>query len=62
MKEHFALPVMTYSIREVAPIFCFHWNAADAGDLNSETWYGDRLETGNRELLDKVVEYNLDDV
>jgi len=62
VKEHFALPVSSYSIKKVAPLFGFSWAAEDAGGLNSESWYGDWLETGDRATLKKILRYNLDDV
>lgn len=62
VKKHFALPVTTYGIKEVAPVFGFHWHAEDAGGLNSEMWYKQWLETGKEDILKKIVEYNLDDV
>jgi predicted RecB family nuclease len=54
--------VATYSIKEVAPVFGFEWQAEDAGGLNSEAWYGEWFDTGYKKVLDKIVEYNLDDV
>ncbi len=62
VKDHFALPVATYSIKEVAPVFGFHWQAEDAGGLNSEAWYGEWLEAGDEGIIEKIVQYNLDDV
>jgi len=62
VKEHFALPVTTYSIKEVAPAFGFHWTAVDAGGLNSESWYGDWLARRDPALKAKILRYNLDDV
>ena len=62
VKETAVLPVATYSIKEVAPVFGFEWQAEDAGGLNSEAWYGEWLATGDETVLEKIVEYNLDDV
>lgn len=62
VSKHFALPVVTYSIKEVAPFFGFHWTTKDAGGLNSEMWYKEWLETQDEQLLQKIVRYNLDDV
>ena len=61
-KQHFALPVSSYSIKVVAPTFGFHWTAEDAGGLNSESWYKDWLEKGDEAVLRKILRYNLDDV
>ena len=62
MSEHFALPATSYSIKQVAPLFGFHWDASDAGGLNSEAWYGEWLDKRDRVLLKKILRYNLDDV
>lgn len=62
VREHFALPTSTYSIKEVAPIFGFRWRAEDAGGLNSEAWYREWLDSGDQVILDKILAYNLDDV
>lgn len=61
-KKHFAFPTRGYSIKEVAPALGFSWNAADAGGLNCEAWYGQWLESGEAELKRKILEYNRDDV
>lgn len=61
-KKHFAFPTRSYSIKEVAPVLGFHWTAEDAGGLNCEAWYGQWLETGDKELKRKILEYNRDDV
>ena len=62
VQEHWALPVRSYSIKVVAPVFGFQWTAEDAGGLNSELWYAEWLETGNTQLWEKLLRYNLDDV
>jgi uncharacterized protein len=61
-RTHFALPVYSYSIKTVAPVFGFEWRADDAGGLNSESWYDDWLKTGNENIKNKILEYNEDDV
>jgi uncharacterized protein len=62
VKDHFALPVYSYSIKNVAPVFGFEWSAEDAGGLNSEAWYREWLETGDETIFEKILQYNLDDV
>jgi len=62
VRDHFALPTSGYSIKKVAPFFGFEWDAKDAGGLNSESWYGDWLESGDEAILKKILRYNLDDV
>jgi len=61
-RQHFALPSSSYSIKKVAPLFGFQWDADDAGGLNSESWYGEWLESGDQAVLAKILRYNLDDV
>jgi predicted RecB family nuclease len=60
--DHFALPVHSYGIKTVAPVFGFSWSDEDAGGLNSEAWYQQWLETGDEQILKKILRYNLDDV
>ena len=62
VQERFALPVKSYSIKSVAPYFGFHWDAEDAGGLNSEAWYKEWMETGDESIREKILRYNLDDV
>jgi predicted RecB family nuclease len=62
VKDHFALPVFSYGIKHVAPVFGFAWSADDAGGLNSEAWYKEWLEGGDETMLQKILRYNLDDV
>lgn len=62
VKLSMALPVTTFSIKEVAPVFGFNWRAEDAGGGNSEVWYADWLKTGNRDLRRKLLDYNEDDI
>jgi predicted RecB family nuclease len=62
VKTHFALPVFSYGIKHVAPVFGFSWSAHDAGGLNSEAWYKEWLETGDEAVFQKILRYNLDDV
>ena len=62
VRDHFALPVHSYGIKTVAPVFGFSWSAEDAGGLNSEAWYKEWLETGDKGVLQKILQYNLDDL
>lgn len=62
VKERFALPLTSYSIKSVAPYFGYHWNDEHAGGLNSEAWYKAWIETGDESTLEKILRYNLDDV
>ncbi len=62
VKGALALPVTTFSIKEVAPVFGFSWRADDAGGSNSEAWYDEWLKTGDKKLFTKILNYNADDV
>jgi len=62
VRDHFALPVYSYGIKNVAPVFGFSWSDDDAGGLNSEAWYEEWLSTQNKEILKKILRYNLDDI
>lgn len=62
VKEAIALPVTTFSIKEVAPVFGFKWRAEDAGGSNSEAWYDGWLKTKDKDLFTKILHYNEDDV
>jgi len=62
VKSSLALPVTTYSIKEVAPVFGFRWTAGDANGLSSQAWYEEWLRTRDAGLREKILRYNLDDV
>ena len=62
VKDALALPVTTFGIKEVAPVFDFQWRAEDAGGGNSEAWYKEWLATGDERVLRKILQYNEDDV
>ena len=62
VRDHYALPTTSYSIKEVAPLFGFKWRAQDAGGLVSVAWYEQWLEGQDPALLGKIMDYNLDDV
>jgi uncharacterized protein len=62
VKDALILPVTTFSIKEVAPVFKFKWRADDAGGSNSEAWYDEWLKTGDKGLFQKILHYNEDDV
>ncbi len=61
-KQSFAFPVRSYSIKEVAPVFGFRWQAEDAGGLNCEAWYEEWLKSHDVSLKNKILNYNKDDV
>jgi len=63
VRDHYALPASSYSLKEVAPLFGFAWQAEDAGGLAAGAWYEEWLARPDDDaLLRRICEYNLDDV
>jgi uncharacterized protein len=62
VREHYAIPSSSYSIKEVAPLFGFAWHADTPGGLAAGAWYTEWLKSSDHALLQKICEYNLDDV
>ncbi len=58
------LPLYFYSIKDIAKsdFLGFKWRHEKAGGGQSIFWYEEWLETGNREVLDDIINYNEDDV
>ena len=40
----------------------FQWQAEDAGGAASVVWYNDWIEKGDKKILQKILDYNKDDV
>ena len=57
-------PIYFYSLKDIATSQCiqYAWQEPKANGAQSVFWYEQWLESGNREVLDKIVQYNLDDV
>jgi uncharacterized protein len=55
------LPVTSYSLKAVARYLGYRWADRDASAAQSMYWYSTWLKTGDRDLLDRAVEYNADD-
>ncbi len=55
-------PLSFYSLKDLARYIGFEWRAEDAGGVNSIRWYHEWLETGNRAFLERIRQYNEDDV
>lgn len=62
MRERIIFPLSFYSLKDVAKYLGFHWRTADAGGMDSVDWYEDWLERGDAPALQRVIEYNEDDV
>jgi predicted RecB family nuclease len=61
-KEHFAFPCRGYSIKDVAPLFGFKWQADDPGGMNCEAWFLEWCQTKDKGLYERIIQYNMDDV
>lgn len=55
------LPIERYTLKQIAQWLGFQWRNADANGAQSICWYTQWLETGDRNFLDTIVEYNEDD-
>lgn len=55
------LPTESYALKTVARWLGFQWRNPEASGSQSIFWYDRWLETGERALLDAIVEYNEDD-
>jgi uncharacterized protein len=57
-------PLYFYSIKDIAksPFLNFRWRHAKAGGGQSIFWYERWLETGDKQLLQDIIDYNEDDV
>lgn len=55
-------PLYFYSLKDIARHLGFRWRAADASGANSVLWFQEWCEKGDRELLQKITDYNEDDV
>jgi uncharacterized protein len=62
LREAIIFPLSFYSLKDIAQFLGFRWRHDDASGLNSVLWYEEWLTTGNRALLDDVIQYNEDDV
>lgn len=55
-------PLRFYSLKDLGKFLGFQWRASDASGANSVLWFQSWLETGDRAVLQKIVDYNEDDV
>ncbi len=56
------LPLYFYTLKDVARFVGFQWQAADAGGAESVVWYNQWMEKGDKKILQKILDYNKDDV
>lgn len=52
----------SYSIKEVAPCCGFHWSQDDVDGLGAQRLYRDWLQSGDESIIEKVRQYNREDV
>lgn len=55
-------PLPFYSLKDIAAYLGFHWRADDASGANSVLWFEQWLKKKNQKLMQKILEYNEDDV
>jgi uncharacterized protein len=60
--QSFIFPIYFYSIKDIAKHLNFKWQHAKAGGAQSIFWYEQWLETGDRAVLQDIINYNEDDV
>lgn len=54
-------PLSSYSLKEIAGYLGFNWRDEDPSGVNSILWYSNYLQSGNKELLRRILDYNEDD-
>lgn len=55
-------PLSFYSLKDIASYLGFHWRAEDASGANSVLWFEEWLKKKTPKLMQKILEYNEDDV
>jgi uncharacterized protein len=60
--ETAVLPLYFYSLKDIAKYLGFKWASVDAGGAESVVWYDQWLETGDKKIMQKILQYNEDDV
>lgn len=61
VKNNFYIPVPDYSIKKVAPFLGFSWRQEGVNAFESMVLYWDWLENQQKEIIQKVIDYNEDD-
>ncbi len=55
-------PLSFYSLKDIAQYIGFQWRSEDAGGVNSIRWFHEWLDKGNESMMQKIIQYNEDDV
>jgi uncharacterized protein len=61
IKDHFVIPIRSYSLKEIAKWLGFNWSNHEANAHQSMIWYSLWQETGQQQYLNWFIEYNRDD-
>lgn len=56
------LPLYFYGLKDIAKYLGFKWTSEDAGGAESVVWYNQWLEKKDKKIMDKIIQYNKDDV
>lgn len=57
-----AFPVHFYGLKDIAKYLGFTWRHPESSGANSIAWYQDWLKLKDRKILQRIVDYNEDDV
>lgn len=55
-------PLHFYSLKDICKYLGFKWRANDASGANSVLWFQEWLDKQDRKMLQKIIDYNEDDV
>lgn len=61
-RETTIFPLPFYALKDIAKYLGFQWRTADASGLDSVLWFHDYQATGDEAALNKIFDYNEDDV
>jgi uncharacterized protein len=62
MRGAVIFPLSFYSLKDIGAYIGFHWRSEDASGANSVLWFEEWLKTKKPKILQKIMEYNEDDV
>ncbi len=62
VKESIVFPLCFYSVKDICKHLGFFWSHKKAGGAQSIFWYEQWLESGDRKILEDIIQYNEDDV
>jgi RNase_H superfamily len=59
---HREWPLQSYGLKAIAKSCGFRWRVADAGGASSIAWFDEWRRTGDRTVLERIIDYNRSDV